>query len=438
MRTIHLSGMLLIAASLLLHAQTKAAPAAEQVRTGWREGLLTELSAALDIAKKQRGGVVVCFSGEPLGDNSVVAQVFRSTKVRDWATGNKLTLALIEFPRPGTPDLEKAKARFFELTRQFKIAGSRTWMMLDATGKELGRLSKEDVVPADGDGNLINKCDPDVWLRQAERVMKGERPQLLAKPTNPKEGWYALFGGKAWTGKRTVSGPEGAMNYTLFIPENLTSGKKYPLIIWLHGGGASNGDQINDEDAVSLGASASEPGNEKFLLIPSAPVGQTWKRTPVGAADTAISEAGPAMKLIVRLIDSLPNTYNIDRGKVIVMGESGGAGGSWALLEFYPERFLGGVINSGVGDTTRVNRLLKQRIWVFHGEKDQRIPVARGEEMFEALMNSRGGRPRVVTEGDWVKASDEADMIRFWKHAQSGHVPSVDYKAALNWVLATH
>ena len=93
------------------------------------------------------------------------------------------------------------------------------------------------------------------------------------------------------------------------------------------------------------------------------------------------------------------------------------------------------MINSGSADPARTSGLDKQRIWVVHGEKDQIIPVQRSEEIFEALIKSRGQEPRVRTEGNWVKAADDADTIRFWKHSQSGHVPSFDYQTALDWVL---
>jgi hypothetical protein len=103
--------LLLCAVSSTLHAQTKADPVIQQAQTGWREGVLTDIPAALDLAKKQRGGVLVCFSGDALADKSLAAQVFRTKKVREWATEKKLTLALIEFPRAGAPDAEEAKAR---------------------------------------------------------------------------------------------------------------------------------------------------------------------------------------------------------------------------------------------------------------------------------------------------------------------------------------
>ena len=93
------------------------------------------------------------------------------------------------------------------------------------------------------------------------------------------------------------------------------------------------------------------------------------------------------------------------------------------------------MINSGGADPARTSGLDKQRIWIIHGEKDEIVPVHRSEEIFEALMKSREQEPRVQTEGDWVKAADDADTIRFWKHSKSGHVPSFDYQTALDWVL---
>src|SRR5262249_648846 len=99
--------LLLCTASSTLHAQTRD-PVTQQAQTGWREGVLTDIPAALDLATKQRGGVLVCFSGDALADKSLAAQVFQAKKVREWATEKKLTLALIEFPRAGAPNAEEA------------------------------------------------------------------------------------------------------------------------------------------------------------------------------------------------------------------------------------------------------------------------------------------------------------------------------------------
>jgi predicted esterase len=430
-----LSVSLLIHVALTLQAQpqTNAAAAGQ---AAWRQGVFTDLPAALGNAAKQQGRVAVAFSTDPLDDHSLIAQVYGAKEVRDWAYSNNITLALIEFPNAETSGFAAAKADFVEVTRQNKVAGSRTWLFFNANGKPIGRLCKEDVVRANENGVFTNKCEPDQWLRQAEIALQGHRPAPLPQPANAQAGWYARFGGKGWTGRRTIKGDEGAMNYTLFVPQGLVEEKKYPLVIWLHGGGRFDGNEIADDDAVHLSVAASRADAPAFVLIPSAIGGQNWTGAPgVGSSSEQITEPSPTMKLIARLIQTLPRSYAIDTNKVIVMGESGGAFGCWGLLQFYPDRFCGAVINSGGADPAKTSGLGKQRIWIIHGAKDEIVPVYRSEEMFEAVTKFRGQEPLVRPDGDWIKAADAADTIRFWKHSQCGHVPSFDYEAALDWVL---
>jgi poly(3-hydroxybutyrate) depolymerase len=420
-----------IALALVLHAQPGAPAAKSDLQADWRQGVSTDLPAAL-AAAANRGGVLVCFSCEPLGNGSIVAQVYGAKRFRDWASENKLVLALLELPRPKAPDAADARARYVELTRQYHVAGSRTWLLLAPNGKERGRLCKEDVAPADASGNVANKCDLDVWLDQANRALRGDALASPQRPADAQAGWFARFGGNGWSGKQTVTSEDGAMNYTLFSPPGLVNGKKYPLMIWLHGGVGSNGDEIADDDAVGLSTRASSPASPAFLLIPSAIGGQSWRSGLVGSGGPLPS---PSMKLIAKLVDTLPQTHQIDASKVVTMGESGGAMGSWAMLQYYPDRFCGAIINSGGGEPERTTGLAKQRIWIVHGEKDERIPIQRDQEMFDALAKLRGGATRVVTDGDWIKFANEADTLRFWKHTVSGHVPAFDYASALDWVV---
>jgi poly(3-hydroxybutyrate) depolymerase len=410
-----------------------------QEPAGWRQGVLADLSTALGAAAKQGGLVLVCFSSDPVADDSVAAQVFGAPEVREWANTRKLTLAIIEFARAKDPAVAEARSRFVELTREYKIADSPTWLFLDAKGKEIGRLDQDDVLPADSRGDLAQTFNPEIWLKQAAATLKGARPAALPEPVKEPT-WYARFGGQGWTGKRTVTGEEGAMNYTLFVPSILAKGQKYPLVIWLHGGGRSDGNQFAAADAVHLSVAASRSGKPSLVLIPSAIAGQNWMSSPaimVTRPDQMPTEPTPSMRLIAKLIDDLIKNHPIDPGKVVVLGESGGAYGSWALLQQYPDRFAGAVVNGGGGNPAKVAGLAKKRIWVVHGEQDKIVNIQYGQAMFEALLKLRGEESRVVTEGDWVKAANADDTVRFWKHTKAGHVPPFDYGAALDWVLQT-
>jgi predicted esterase len=424
-----------ISAALKLSAQDGASLVSGVNQAQWRRDVFTALPDALSAAAKGGRTVVVCFSSDPLGDDSIPARILGSKQIRAWAADRKLTFALVEFPKARTPGVQEARSRFVELTRLYKIAGSPAWLFLDSSGKELGRLNLDDVVLADSRGDFAAECDFDFWIKQAASILKVGRPEKSLDPVK-EPAWYARFGGQGWTGKRTVSGEAGAMNYTLFVPLNLVKGQKYPLVIWLHGGVRSDGNEIADVDAVHLSAAAARPNGHYLLLIPSAIAGQNWFSAPAqGSLSDTSPLPSPTMKLISTLLDTLPHSYPIDSDKVVVMGESGGAYGCWALLEYFPNRFAGAVINSGGGDPKNVVQLASQRIWMIHGEKDARVPIQEGEQMFQALLQRRGGKSITETEGDWTKASDTSDTLRFWRDSQSGHVPAFDYSTAMDWVL---
>src|SRR5690349_9526996 len=76
------------------------------------------------------------------------------------------------------------------------------------------------------------------------------------------------------------------MHYTLFAPSGLATGKKSPSLIWLNGGGRSDGNEIADEDAVHLSIAASRLDAPAFVLIPSAIGGQNWTRAPGVGSDS--------------------------------------------------------------------------------------------------------------------------------------------------------
>src|SRR2546422_11372087 len=96
-----------------------------------------------------------------------------------------------------------------------------------------------------------------------------------------------------------------------FSSAGLVKKKKCPLMIWLHGGVRSDGNELADEDAVHLSVAASRSGQQAFLLIPSAIGGQNWTRAP-GSGNGQITEPSPTMKLIARLLEVLPQSSAID------------------------------------------------------------------------------------------------------------------------------
>lgn len=195
--------------------------------------------------------------------------------------------------------------------------------------------------------------------------------------------------------------------YMVYLPDNYSPGKKYPLYVYLHG---SSSDETN-----LLGARYQIP--EGFIAL--APNGRgpsncyAWDN-----AQTDIREA----------IDEVIQTYSIDEEKIVLAGFSmGGYGVLRTYLEM-PHRFKALAVFSGHPDIAnertgnkglypnffdeqQLKKFKEVPVFVFHGTADRNCPYEKIEEMVRK-MKSRGVRVEFVTEKDKGHESANAESIR--------------------------
>ena len=62
-----------------------------------------------------------------------------------------------------------------------------------------------------------------------------------------------------------------------------------------------------------------------------------------------------------------------------------GGYGTWALAAAQPDRFAAIIPICGGGNPKDAARIKDLPIWVFHGAKDPTVPLARSQEMVDAL-----------------------------------------------------
>jgi predicted peptidase len=209
--------------------------------------------------------------------------------------------------------------------------------------------------------------------------------------------------------------------YRLFVPEGLQAGKKYPLVVWLHGGGGRGSDNRSQlAEGNAAGALVwVRPENQvlfpSFVLAPQCPSGKMW--TTIG--DTV--EAAPPLRLVVELIRQLSENRAIDAGRVYIAGQSMGGFGAWALASELPGMFAAAVPVCGGGTEKRAARLARVPVWAFHGELDRAVSVERSRRMIAAIRRA-GGRPRYTEyEGAehviWDRVFAEPELLP-WVFAQ--------------------
>ncbi len=173
------------------------------------------------------------------------------------------------------------------------------------------------------------------------------------------------------------------MNYLLYLPkgyEDSTAGKKWPLMLFLHGAGESGNDlqKVKVHGPPKLVATHDYP----FIMVSPQSAGRGWNPDTLNA-----------------LLDDLVANYKVDTDRIYLTGLSMGGYGTWALAAAHPGRFAAIAPICGGGDPKQASKLKDLPIWVFHGAKDSTVPIARSEEMVKALKEA-GADPKFTVYPD--------------------------------------
>lgn len=189
--------------------------------------------------------------------------------------------------------------------------------------------------------------------------------------------------------------------YLLGLPEGYEAdaGKRWPLIVFLHGAG-ERGEDLNllkkhgppklIEAGKDLGA---------IVASPQVKEGEIWDPQGVKA-----------------LTDELVATLRVDVGRIYLTGISMGGFGTWETAFSYPETYAAIVpICGGTG----VRWLLAERVkdlpaWIFHGAKDTVVPPENSEKIHAALKKA-GSRAKLTiypeaAHDSWTAAYEDPEL----------------------------
>ncbi|MGB7328588.1 MAG: prolyl oligopeptidase family serine peptidase [Rubripirellula sp.] len=144
---------------------------------------------------------------------------------------------------------------------------------------------------------------------------------------------------------------------------------RVPLLLFLHGGGEGGNDvkKVKTHGPPRL----IDEGKEFpfFVVSPQNPsTSQFWD-------DQAL----------IALIDDVVSRYEIDPTRIYLTGMSRGGYGAWRLAIQNPDRFACLVPICGGGDPPYVGKIKHLPVWVFHGRKDDLIPISESQQMVDAL-----------------------------------------------------
>jgi predicted peptidase len=175
---------------------------------------------------------------------------------------------------------------------------------------------------------------------------------------------------KADAGEREV-----ALRYWLYLPADYDTKAtaKWPLVLFLHGSG-ERGDDIEKVKIHGPPKLAAQGKEFPFVLVsPQVPTGSRWNAEELS-----------------KLTDELVKAHRIDQQRLYVTGLSMGGGGTWSLVNAYPDKYAAAMPLCGRGDLAAAEILAKTPTWVLVGDEDSPQTVQNCQEMAAALKKAGG------------------------------------------------
>ena len=230
---------------------------------------------------------------------------------------------------------------------------------------------------------------------------------------------------------RTFTTEQGAkLPYRLLKPQTYEKGKKYPLIVFLHGAGErgeNNQAQLKHGTGVFLKPEA-RAKFPCFVMAPQCPKDKKWVEMDWGGeSGTAPENPGPVQPLVLAVIDALGAEFRIDPDRVYVTGLSMGGYGTWDLITRFPGRWAAAVPVCGGGDKTKAAAAKPVPVWAFHGLADTAVLPVRTRDMAAGLKAAGGTVTHTEYPGvghdSWTCAYGEPNLLP-WLFAQQRGQPA--------------
>lgn len=189
-----------------------------------------------------------------------------------------------------------------------------------------------------------------------------------------------------------ISSDGDSLLYRFLRPEVMKPGKKYPLVLFLHGAGERGNN--NERQLMNGGQMFLNPVNREkypaFVLFPQCPSDQYWgyierpksftpSEMPLG------EEINPVFRTLKQLLDSYLAMPEVDKKRIYIIGLSMGAMGTYDMVSRYPEIFAAAIPICGTVNPERLFAAKDIKFRIFHGDADGIVTVEGSRGAYKAL-----------------------------------------------------
>lgn len=200
---------------------------------------------------------------------------------------------------------------------------------------------------------------------------------------------------------KTIEYNGSPVKYVVFVPRGYNPEKPHPTILFLHGSGETGTDGWK-QVAQGLGSAIQwnvDRWNYLVMFPQKPPTRGGWMEHE---------------KLILDILEKTKREYKVDESRLYITGLSMGGYATWSLICKYPSMFAAAAPICGAGNPAEAAKIKDLPIWNFHGDKDPAVPIAKSQEMIEAV-KAAGGNPKFtiypgVGHNSWDKAYREEKL----------------------------
>ena len=213
--------------------------------------------------------------------------------------------------------------------------------------------------------------------------------------------------------------------YRILFPKKFDPTQKYPLIFVLHGSG-ERGNDNNAQLAYGPKLFLNDTIRQNYpaiVVYPQCPANSYWSNVNIdttgGKRVFNFREGGEptaAMSALLSLVDQMLEKPWVSKKQVYVGGLSMGGMGTFEILRRKPKVFAAAFSICG-GDNTNNAKIYARKVpmWIFHGGKDNVVPIDHSEVMVAALREA-GADPKFTVypndgHNSWDDAFNEPALI---------------------------
>jgi predicted esterase len=217
------------------------------------------------------------------------------------------------------------------------------------------------------------------------------------------------------------------IKYRLRIPPELEPGKKYPLMIWLHGVGESGNNNVSQLSHMEplIPFINGERQRDFFILATQCPAdNKLWDRS-----STKEGKGDAPMTIAMEILDDVIRCYPVDEQAVSVFGFSSGGYGVWSMGREFPGRFAALIPISCNPHKNMYKYVVDSHtaVWTFNNAGDSGIVHSRVREEIEQI-HHKGGIAYMTTfetkgHEAWRNALLETPLIDWLMWIRRGSSP---------------